>query len=150
MTSFAVTAEEVATVEARVNTWIKRFDDILNRDLPFHKVGLAHLTCRLITKEWQDFYDTIAALPEDEMRRLFAKAAQLGVGIELNADDVKYADEYVDVLFRPYRIAKECGCKFYLGSDAHHPNELEKAPAVFESAVAELGLTEEDKFHIER
>ena len=148
MSDFAIYPSEVATVEARVNTWIKRFDNILERDLPFHKIGLAHLTCRLITKEWQDFYDTIAALPEDEMRRLFTKAAQLGVGIELNADDVKYADEYVDVLFKPYRIAKECGCKFYLGSDAHKNKELDKGVAVFERAVDILGLTEDDKFRI--
>ena len=45
-----------------------------------------------------------------------------------------------------YRLAKEEGCKFYLASDAHHPDQLdiipERAPAVVEA----LGLTEDDQF----
>ena len=48
---------------------------------------------------------------------------------------------------RPYRIAKECGCKFYHGSDAHKPKEFEKIK-YFDRAAKLLGLTESDKFYI--
>jgi histidinol phosphatase-like PHP family hydrolase len=44
------------------------------------------------------------------------------------------------------RIAKKKGCKFYLGSDAHHPAPLDAARERFEAIVDALDLTEEDKF----
>ena len=53
------------------------------------------------------------------MRRLFAKAAQHGVGIELNSSDMNFLNEEESVVLRPCKIIKRCGCKFYLGSDAH-------------------------------
>jgi hypothetical protein len=47
-----------------------------------------------------------------------------------------------------FRIAKYQGCKFYCGSDAHHPAGLVNSPARFERAIDLLGLQESDKFHI--
>ena len=40
------------------------------------------------------------------------------------------------------------GCKFYLGSDAHHVTELERAKARFEKTIDLLDLKETDKFVI--
>ena len=79
---------------------------------------------------------------------IFIKAAKLGVGIELNLNDMSFDEKEADVVLRPYKIAKQCGCKFYCGSDAHHPDTLEKAKAIFERAVDLLALTEENKFII--
>jgi histidinol phosphatase-like PHP family hydrolase len=45
-----------------------------------------------------------------------------------------------------FRIAKAQGCRFYLGSDAHHPDELLKARRIFERAIDLLDLRESDKF----
>ena len=45
-------------------------------------------------------------------------------------------------------IAKECGCKFYLGSDAHHPEKLDLDITMFQRAIDYLGLEEKDKFRI--
>ena len=50
------------------------------------------------------------------MNRLFTKAAQLGVGIELNSYDMNFTDNESETVLRPYRIVKKCGCKFYLGT----------------------------------
>ena len=60
------------------------------------------------------------------------------------------APENRDVVLRPFRIAKSCGCRFYCGSDAHHPGSFENCRAIFERAIDRLGLQESDKFHIER
>ena len=81
------------------------------------------------------------------MRRLFTKAAALGVGIEINAGDIGYIGDEVEY-FKMYKIAKECGCKFYLGSDAHHPYELDLDITLFQRAIDYLGLEESDKFRI--
>ena len=82
------------------------------------------------------------------MKRLFKKAAQFGVGIELNSSDMNFADEERDIVLKPYIIAKQCGCKFYCGSDAHHPKSLERAKGILERAITLLELTEDDKFII--
>ena len=89
-------------------------------------------------------------LPEAELERLFCRAADVGLGIELNADDMRFTDAEADTVLRPLRIAKSCGCKFYLGSDAHKPRELDRAGELFERAITRLDLRESDKFHISR
>lgn len=61
---------------------------------------------------------------------------------------MKFTEEETEVVLRPYRIAKQYGCKFYCGSDAHHPNILDEAKTIFERTVNLLELTEEDKFTI--
>ena len=66
------------------------------------------------------------------------------------SDDMKFSDAEEDVVLRPFRIAKSCGCKFYCGSDAHHPASFADCRAIFERAIDRLGLRESDKFHIER
>jgi histidinol phosphatase-like PHP family hydrolase len=130
-------------------TWIEKLDALLNCDLPFHKVGIAHLTCSLIyrstTNEYQKVLDLI---PTEKLKELFTKASSLGVGIEINSDDFKNPDRRTESVLRIYRIAKECGCKFYLASDAHHPQDLENSIDNFNYAIDALGLTENDKFHL--
>ena len=62
---------------------------------------------------------------------------------------MSFPDEQADILLRPFRIAKACGCKFYLGSDAHSPASLDKARGVFERTIELLGLEDKDKFHLQ-
>ena len=148
MNNFTITPEDGANTESRAKTWVKRLDAVLNMDLPFHKVGLAHLTCGLIDRDRESYRKILALLPEEELFRLFTKAAQLGVGIELNASDMRFAEEEAELVLRPYRIAKKCGCKFYLGTDAHHPKEFDNMKETFSRAIDLLDLQESDKFPI--
>jgi len=144
--SFTLHPEEAETVEGRAKAWVRRLEGLLNMDLPWHKVGIAHLTCHLIYRDEDRYLQVVQALPEAELIRLFTKAARLGAGIELNQSDINYARENPDILLRPYRIAKACGCKFYLGSDAHNPEELDSTREAFHWAIDQLALTEEHKF----
>ncbi len=146
MEGFTLTRDELATIKTRAKAWIKHFEAVLDMDLPFHKVGIAHLTCGLIYKKDKNYLKVINAIPDQEMYRLFTKAAKVGVGIELNADDMKFTDQEADIILRPYSIAKKCGCKFYCGSDAHHPKALDDAKAIYERVIDYLQLTEDDKF----
>ena len=82
------------------------------------------------------------------MEKVFTKAARVGCGIELNQDDMKFSDAEADDVLRMFRIAKKCGCKFYLGSDAHGLKAFARTKEIFERAIDLLGLTEDDKFHI--
>jgi histidinol phosphatase-like PHP family hydrolase len=116
-------------------------------DLPFHKIGIAHLTCPLIAREsWQEHIAIIDSISDEMFGELFSIAAKKGVGIELNFPIRKYEGDELDSILRPYRIAKANGCKFYFGSDAHHPSELAGAKQRFEQIIDALELTEDDRF----
>ena len=147
MRGFAI-PKELDTPEQKADFWMKKLNALLDMDLPFHKIGLAHLTCGLMYAERDKFLELINCLKTEELERVFAKAAKKGVGIELNSDDMNFKDEEAEIVLRPYKIAKAMGCKFYCGSDAHHPNGLDCAKDIFERAIDMLELTEEDKFHI--
>lgn len=73
---------------------------------------------------------------------LFSIVAKRGIGLEINP----YTEEED---YRMFRIAKECGCRFTLGSDTHSCDgfrDIEKTAALTES----LGLTEYDMMDFTR
>lgn len=149
MTGFTI-PDEVQSPEEKADFWIKKLNALLDMDLPFHKIGIAHLTCGLIDSSREKFLETISALKTEELRAVFSKAAKKGVGIELNSDDMNFKDKEADIVLRPYRIAKEVNCKFYMGSDSHHPKSLDAAKDIFERAIDLLELTEDDKFILKK
>ncbi len=149
MKGFTVTEEDAKNNKKLARLWVARLDALLNKSLPFSKVGIAHLVCPLINnKSRKDYLETLNLIPDEDMQRLFAKAKTLGCGIELNLSDMSFDESEADTVLRPFYIAKNCGCKFYLGSDAHRPSDFANAKEIFERAVTLLGLTENDKFHI--
>lgn len=149
MNGFTCRGDESSAERAKL--WVDRFDAVLGMDLPFHKVGIAHLTCELMSPG--KFEEVLSLIPDTEMERLFAKAVGKGGGIELNFDskrltadsDIKYDP---DTVLRPYRVAKKQGCKFYFASDAHHPADLDAEKENAERIIDMLELDESDKFII--
>lgn len=140
-----VTEQMAQTPLTRAKAWVDRLEAVLNADLPFHKMGIAHLTCKLIAPTRELLLQTLDAIPNTELFGLFRKAAELGIGIELNGGALKCTPEEEDIILRPYRIAKHCGCKFYCGSDAHQLTETEPGYAAIRQAITMLGLEETDK-----
>jgi hypothetical protein len=49
-----------------------------------------------------------------------------------------------------FRVAKAMGCKFYCGSDVHHPASFVEVKGAFERAIEKLELSENDRFYIEK
>ncbi len=150
MRGFTISEEGYDSVEVRKETYVNRIDKLLDMDLPFEKMGIAHITCSLgkrgLDMDEITFYDMIE---DDTYKYLFGKIAKKGVGVELNIGGYEtHTPEERERMLRPYRIAKECGAKFYFGSDAHKPATLAIAKARFELIRDELGLKESDKFII--
>ena len=146
---YTVTKLDAATCEGRAKTWIERLDAVLNKDLPYKKVGLAHLACYYTNPNSREEYvRTLDLIPDEEMHRLFSRVAELGCGVELNQSDMCFKDHEADSVLRMFRIAKHHGCKFYIGSDSHHPSTFKSTIPVFERALRLLDLSESDKFHI--
>ena len=132
--------------ELRVKTWFEKFDALLDSRLPLHKTGIAHILCRAIARGKPVYAAFLDMLPTSELERVFTKAAEKGLGIEVNYGDMLYDADEEDAVLRIFKIAKGCGCKFYLGSDAHKPQDLEDSIAVFDRAIDKIGLEEKDKF----
>lgn len=143
------TLNENCTIEDRAELWSVRFEKLLEYDLPWHKIGIAHLACdALASSTREEYIRLLNMIPSDKMQNLFSKAAKLGVGIEINRADMKFTAEEEDAVLRMFRIAKECGCKFYLGSDSHNPKGFNETIDLFNRGIDRLELTEEDKFYI--
>lgn len=127
--------------------WLERIKALLKMDLPWHKIGIAHLTCGHILKG--KTAEVISLLKNEDLYSVFSDCAKKGIGIELNMKSIFTSEEEKEILLRPYFIAKDCGCKFYLGSDSHKTSALKGAKENFENIVTLLDLKENDKFKLE-
>lgn len=126
--------------------FVQRLEEIGRLPLPFHKVGIAHLTTRLLYSEG-DKYQVLNAIPKERFFDAMRTFARLGAGIEINGSC--YRDgwlTHVDDELRLLRIAKDAGCRFYLGSDAHTLEHLDRVPKALPQVVQLLGLTDQDQF----
>lgn len=132
-----------ATLEEKAEVWVHKHETLLNMKLPFHKIGLAHMI--FSTK-------VTNLIPDDTFRRIFTKAAEVGVGIEMNfgVPSADASEEAKRDLRRPYILAKECGCKFYLGSDTHQAKFLDSGYNKLCDMVDFLGFEESDKFILKK
>ncbi len=151
MKGFTIYPEDADSEARKSLLWVKRLEALLNSDMPFNKVGVAHLACPLIFKSAEGrgrYLKTLELIPGVEMERLFAMAKERGVGIELNSADLSFSDSETDTVLRMFKIAKNQGCKFYLGTDAHHPEDFKDAYEIFDRAITLLDLKESDKFDI--
>ena len=134
------------SVAERAKFFMERNHALLDMPLPFHKMGIAHLTSCLVTYYGEGTYiELLDSITDSEYSALFERIAASGMGVELNMSMEEIANPSC---LRPYRIARRCGCKFYLGSDAHTPRPLSGAMERFRAVVDALDLTEDDKFVI--
>lgn len=141
------TVPGVMTETERKERYVRRFHQLLSADIPFHKVGLAHLTCNLIDHSDSGAHIRIVDMVSDnEFYEVFKGVAEKGLGVELNIYVNWYNDDQLKRILRPYHIAKECGCKFYLGSDSHHNTDIMRAPNKLQSTLDVFPLEETDKF----
>lgn len=139
--------EKDGKLSRRADVWAERLAAVLDLDLPFEKVGIAHLTADCIAlPDFENHIKVIEMIGDRTYEELFAKAAKLGVGIELNMFVNRYTQEQFKQIMRPYQIARKMKCKFYMGSDSHHPKGFENMKKNFEIMADYLELTEEDKF----
>jgi len=138
-------AKPLCTAEDTANYLKQRINQALSMDLPFERIGLAHITW-IPQPEGYNIADCLAHFTDGEWKTIFAKIASLGMGVELNFDPEDYDTDTLQVILNPYRIAKLMGCRFYLGGDAHHPEDFGKNRKKFEQIVDLLDLTEDDKW----
>jgi histidinol phosphatase-like PHP family hydrolase len=152
---FEFDGDPVDSIEARAKAYVRRFEAVFDADIPYHKVGLSHPVGSSIGPNHDLYCKVLDAIPDEEYRRIYGKAAELGIGLEINLASMRnhtipempqHTPLRQPSVFRPYRIAKDVGCKFFIGSDAHFPNEFAWKPQTAETVIDQLDLKESDKF----
>ena len=150
MIDFTISAADAATPEGRARVLLDKMEELFSRDLPWHKISLAHLTGPKLGGGDPDFHcEVLRLLQGERLTALFQKAAALGVGIELNTGTFRFgneAEEAAVVAF--YAHAKECGCTFTFGSDEHKSNGFAYHRERGQRMADALGLTEADIFRV--
>ncbi|MBE6568843.1 MAG: hypothetical protein E7658_01325 [Ruminococcaceae bacterium] len=145
-----VREEDVHNIKALTRLYVERWKALLAADLPFHKMGIAHLDGICLngfTDQGTIRLEILEGISDDVYKDLFSRTAKLGMGVELNVPVNCYTNEQLDRALRIYRIAAECDCRFYCGTDAHHPKHLEPYYQDCCLVVDKLGLDEEQKFN---
>ncbi len=137
---------KITTPEEASFHWVDKIENLLAKDLPFHKIGIAHLTSGHILKNRTA--EVLSLISDSTMYSIFNECSRKGAGIELNIKTIDMTDEQKEIFLRPFFIAKECGCKFYLGSDSHKTSALACAKENFEDVITKLNLKESDKFRL--
>ena len=146
LTHFTIDPAQVGSDAAsRKAYYEKRLHTLLDMDdLPFYKMGLAHFTTGNICNA--ELHRCISLFSDAELAAVFEKVKARGMGVELNFVPRAANAEDLDIILRPHRIAKQVGCKFYFGGDAHHPERFGERRAEFETIVDLLDLKESDKW----
>ena len=139
---FTVPRNLDSSPEVHKNLYLKRMDILLNADIPYGKTGLAHPACSLACKA--DPVRMFDLITDREYEQMWTRVRDKGMGVEINISE-RYTPEELERVMRLYRIAKAVGCKFYLGGDAHIPEETRGLIRKFQKHIDILGLTEEDK-----
>ncbi len=138
--------EPLKTPQEAADIWLERLNALLNKNLPWQKIGISHLTSEHMYED--DVVSAVNCLKDADLYNVFDKCAYKGVGIELNIRTLRLNEDEKKILLKPFQIAKDCGCKFYLGSDSHNSNALKDAKANFEDVITYLDLQETDKFSL--
>ena len=130
---------------------VHRFKEVLELDIinivpigvphPFLPIGLQYIDC---------IDEIISYISDDEFIDCFGKAAEVGVGIELQPGcfagthhERKYDGFHDDSFLRVYTLAKKSNCKFYFASDSHSVRQIGDVLKV-ERYMREIGICEED------
>lgn len=149
-TDFTIRAEDAATAEGRAQVLLDKLELLLTYDLPWHKIGLAHLTGpKLGGGDPAVHCEVLRLVKGERLTNLFKKAAALGVGIELNTATFRFGDDAEEqAVVDFYAHAKACGCKFFFGSDAHGAAQFEPHRQRGQAMADALALTEADIFRV--
>ena len=132
--------------EKHANYMIDAFMDIVRSDVARYITAIPHpffaVCCPYSNRE------IIRLITDDQFKRCFDAAAEAGIALELNPNYVRNRSletVYDEPYFRMFRIGKECGCKFTVGSDAHAMADYDNYNRIYTlTSLLDLG---EDDFH---
>lgn len=99
--------------------------------------------------------EILDGMTDEMLGDCYTLAAEHGKSMEIHAclyrpsvylDEEGLSPSYIRML----SIARECGCKFHFGSDAHKPKDFVGVHSLLERAAERAGIREEDIWHVAR
>lgn len=126
---------------------LQAYEDIINSKVSRYITAVAHPFCAVCCPYDREIL--INMIPDDTFKHLFDKTANKGIAFELNIAYMRdfnksYQDIEQGAHIRMYRLAKECGCKFIFGSDAHDATAHKRYDECTKTYIDLLELKEED------
>ena len=125
---------------------IDAFMDIVHSDVAQYVTAIPHPFMAVCCP--YDNHLLLNEIKDDEFKRCFTAAAEKGIALEINPNFIKnrsLSAVYDDPIFRMYRIGKECGCQFTVGTDAHGESGHDHFALVY--LMCELLELREEDFH---
>ena len=131
--------------QKHVDFMIQAYEDIINSKVSKYITAIAHPFEAVACK-----YDNeilINMISDDTFKRLFDKTAEKGIAYEINTGSLcmKTPGQIENsAKVRLLRLAKESGCKFIFGSDAHNHSRFYFHKGVAQFVADILDLKEDD------
>lgn len=132
--------------EKHIDFMFDAFYNIINCEFSAYITSIAHPFCAVCAP--YDRNELSSYITDDRYKKAFDLAANKGIAIEINvfniskepADDFSIMNEQI----RMFKAAKECGCKFTFGSDAHTLSEHKNYGESVKKMAELLELKEDD------
>ena len=139
--------------QKHVDYMLQAYEDIINSKVSKYITAVAHPFCAVCCPYDREIL--LNMISDDTFKRLFDMTANKGIAFELNVDYMaKFKKSYEEIEeaahIRMFRLAKEMGCKFIFGSDAHSTTEHKTYEQLTKAFVELLGLKETDLAGIAR
>ena len=85
-------------------------------------------------------------IDDDTLRSCFTKAKKAGAYIEINISEIRGSEPDLSKngYMRYFKIAKEVGCQFTFGTDAHAVSALQGIRNYADEMASYIGLTKND------
>lgn len=120
------------------------YEEIINCNISRYITSMAHpFSAVCCPYGWETLMQMTT---DDEYKRMFDMTAKKSIAVEINmayTKDLTKSQIEEGQHMRMYRLAKECGCKFTFGSDAHSAGGMNNYHTA--DLIADLlGLTEDD------
>ena len=134
--------------QKHVDFMLQAYEDIINSNVSRYITAMAHPFLAVACP--YDKSILVDMITDDQFKRLFDKTAEKGIAFEINvASMVNNTTEEIEKSsqIRMFKLAKECGCKFIFGSDAHN-NTAHDTYHHADFVAGLLGLTENDLIDI--
>ena len=137
------TAYDLTSPDVLRRLTIERFVATCQLDYPV-PMGICHPLYPICSPHQAEIIDGIS---DTTLKELFSMAAEKRISIEIHAclfrkdpphNEHGLSDHYLRIL----TAARDCGCKFHMGSDAHAPHAFVGSHELLRKAAALLGLTE--------
>lgn len=99
---------------------VQAYENIINSSVSRYITAMAHPFEAVNCPHYSNLIDMIS---DDRFKYLFDATAKKNIAVEINIGNYHEMEDQ-DIIncsqIRMFRLAKECGCKFIFGSDAHN------------------------------